>query len=105
MLATAFTLSGPVIGATAIYLNLPPLFWFGVALATLNLFLNLAFGIMKLPIFPTLFVIAGSIAWSPWYMGAAFGLLTAGPGCLNRFSASISGASTGVMPPGGLAAG
>ena len=29
----------------------------------------------------------------------------AGPGCLNSFSASISGASTGVMPPGGLAAG
>jgi hypothetical protein len=29
----------------------------------------------------------------------------AGLGCLNRFSASISGASTGVMPPCGLAAG
>ena len=29
----------------------------------------------------------------------------AGPGCLNRFSASISGASTGVRPPSGLAAG
>ena len=28
-----------------------------------------------------------------------------GPGCLNRFSASISGASTGVRPPSGLAAG
>jgi DNA-binding transcriptional LysR family regulator len=29
----------------------------------------------------------------------------AGPGCLNRFSASISGASAGVRPPDGLAAG
>jgi predicted dithiol-disulfide oxidoreductase (DUF899 family) len=29
----------------------------------------------------------------------------AGPGCLNSFSASISGASAGVMPPCGLAAG
>jgi hypothetical protein len=28
-----------------------------------------------------------------------------GPVCLNRFSASISGASTGVRPPCGLAAG
>jgi hypothetical protein len=29
----------------------------------------------------------------------------AGPGCLNRISASISGASAGVRLPGGLAAG
>jgi glucose/arabinose dehydrogenase len=29
----------------------------------------------------------------------------AGPGCLNRFSASISGASTGVRLPSGVAAG
>jgi hypothetical protein len=31
--------------------------------------------------------------------------LRAGPGCLNRISASISGASAGVRPPSGLAAG
>ena len=30
---------------------------------------------------------------------------TGGPGCLNRFSASISGASAGVRLPCGLAAG
>ena len=29
----------------------------------------------------------------------------AGPGCLNRISASISGASAGVRPPSGMAAG
>ena len=32
-------------------------------------------------------------------------LVRAGPGCLNRISASISGASAGVRPPSGLAAG
>ena len=31
-------------------------------------------------------------------------VLRGGPGCLNRFSASISGASAGVRPPCGLAA-
>ena len=34
-----------------------------------------------------------------WTVGAS------GPGCLNRFSASISGASAGVRLPSGLAAG
>jgi hypothetical protein len=33
------------------------------------------------------------------------GAIRAGPGCLNRFSVSISGASAGVRPPDGLAAG
>ena len=31
--------------------------------------------------------------------------LRAGPGCLNRIPVSISGASAGVKPPSGLAAG
>jgi hypothetical protein len=32
-------------------------------------------------------------------------LFRAGPGCLNRFSASISGASAGIRPPRGAAEG
>jgi hypothetical protein len=32
-------------------------------------------------------------------------LIRAGPGCLNRFSASISGVSAGIRPPSGVAAG
>jgi len=35
-----------------------------------------------------------------WYM-VAMAALRAGPGCLNRFSAPISGASAGVRPPRG----
>ena len=34
-----------------------------------------------------------------WFEGRA------GPGCLNRISAAISGASAGVRPPSGMAAG
>ena len=34
----------------------------------------------------------------------ATGAYRAGPGCLNRFSASISGASAGVRPPSGMTA-
>jgi hypothetical protein len=33
------------------------------------------------------------------------GIIRGGPGCLNRFSASISGASAGVRLPSGVAAG
>jgi hypothetical protein len=37
-----------------------------------------------------------------YFRGA--GVLRAGPGCLNRFSASISGVSAGIRPPSGVAA-
>jgi hypothetical protein len=37
--------------------------------------------------------------------GGALNEARGGPGCLNRFSASISGASAGVRLPSGVAAG
>ena len=42
------------------------------------------------------------ILWFAVWLGWQY---RAGPGCLNRFSASISGASAGVRLPSGLAAG
>ena len=74
-LFTGLTLSGPVFGAGGVYFNLPLLFWLGTGLASMNLFMNLASGAMRLPVLPAAFVLAGSFFWSPWYLGAAFGLL------------------------------
>ena len=39
------------------------------------------------------------------YAGEHVDWVRGGPGCLNRFSASISGASAGVRLPSGVAAG
>jgi hypothetical protein len=72
---TAFTLSGPVLGAIGLYFELATVFWVGLGLALLNLFMNLASGAMKLPILPSIFAIAAAAILSPWYFGASIGLL------------------------------
>jgi len=72
---TVFTLSGPVIGGTGFALDWMWLFWIGVALAFINLFLNLASGAMKAPILPIVFIGFGAVAYEPGFVGAGLGLL------------------------------
>jgi hypothetical protein len=71
----SFTLLGPIVGAIGFYLSLPIVFWIGVGLAGLNLFMNLASGVMKLPLLPGACVILGGMLLFPWYEGAGTGLL------------------------------
>jgi len=72
---TAFTLSGPAIGGLGWYFELPWIFWTGVALAAINLSLNLGSGVLRLPVLPAAAIILGMMLTDPWLTGAAIGLL------------------------------
>lgn len=69
------TLAGPVSGSIGWLLGSEWLFWVGVGLSGLTLVLNLASGVLKLPILPGLLIILGGWFISPWYVGAGAGLL------------------------------
>jgi hypothetical protein len=71
----ALTAVGPVLGAAGWFLSIPWLFWLGAAFAAVNLFMNLASGVMKLPLLPLLLIVIGAIFLDPWTRGAAAGLL------------------------------
>jgi uncharacterized membrane protein len=75
MAFTLLTVAGPVVGGLGFYLGLPILLWIGVAVAGLNLFMNLASGAMNFPLLPGACVIVGGVLLSPWYEGAGVGLL------------------------------
>lgn len=70
-----FTMLGPVIGGIGWLIEIHWLFWAGVILAGFNLFMNLSSGVMKLPILPILFVVAGGALLKSWLVGAGTGLL------------------------------
>lgn len=74
-LFTLITLSGPIVSGIALLMDWPILFWIGVALAAFNLFMNLASGAMNFPILPLVAVAVGAVFLTPWYFGAAVGLL------------------------------
>ena len=69
------TLVGPVLGGVGWLVQVPWLLWIGVAICTLNLALNLASGVMKLPILPTIFMLVAAVVASPWWYGVAIGLI------------------------------
>jgi len=74
------TAAGPLCGSVGWYLEYQWLFWVGVGLSGLTLFMNLASGVLKpgalvLPTLPLLFIIFGAWTLSPWYVGAGSGLL------------------------------
>ena len=69
------TLSGPILGASGYFLEMPWLLRVGIALCLLNLFMNLASGVMKLPVLPIVAVVIGATVVSPWYLGAGYGLI------------------------------
>jgi hypothetical protein len=69
------TLVGPILGCVGWLVQAPWLLWVGIAVCTLNLVLNLASGVMKLPILPAIFMLVAAVATSPWWYGVAIGLL------------------------------
>lgn len=75
LIFTAITIGGPVLGGLGYWLEVPALLWAGVALAAANLFMNVSSGVMRLPLFPGLAMVAGGFVIAPWWYGAALGLL------------------------------
>ncbi|MBZ0072964.1 MAG: hypothetical protein K8I04_14705 [Gammaproteobacteria bacterium] len=73
--AFLLTLAGPLCGGIGWFSEYQWLFWVGVGLSGLTFFLNLASGVLKMPILPTLFTAVGAFSLSPWYVGAGAGLL------------------------------
>lgn len=69
------TLAGPVLGASGWFFHIMWLFWVGVAICTLTLFMNLASGVMKLPVLPVLFMAIAAVFVSPWSLGLGVGLV------------------------------
>lgn len=70
-----FTALGPLLGAVGWCFSLSWLFWVGVVLCGITLFLNIASGVMKLPVLPVLFMAVAAAFLSPWYFGIGSGLL------------------------------
>ena len=62
--ALLVTVAGPILSAAGWYAGIIWLFWLGVAVCATTLFLNLASGVMKLPVLPGLCVlIAAALVW------------------------------------------
>lgn len=74
-LVVAFTAAGPVLGGLSWLLQWPWLFWVGAALCAVSLLLDIGSGAMKLPVIPVALMALGSGALSPWWFGAAVGLM------------------------------
>jgi hypothetical protein len=70
-----FTASGPLLGTAGWLLSFTWLFWVGVALCTITLFMNMASGVMRLPILPVAFMAGAAAFITPWYVGLGFGLI------------------------------
>ena len=70
-----FTALGPLLGAAGWLFSLSWLFWLAVVLCGITLFLNMASGVMKLPVLPVLFMAGAAAFLSPWYVGIGAGLL------------------------------
>ncbi len=67
-------LMGTLLGVAGFFFS-PWLFWIGVAACSLSLFLDLASGVLKLPILPATAIGAGALVIGPWYIGAGAGLV------------------------------
>lgn len=72
---TLFTLSGPLLAAIGWFTHIHWLFWVGVGLAAINLFMSLASGAMRAPVLPMLVMLVAAVTLKPWYLGLAVGLL------------------------------
>lgn len=71
------TLSGPLLASVAFACDMPWLFWIGVGLAAINLFMDVASGATRVPVIEIAMMVIGAWLWSPWWMGTALGLLAA----------------------------
>lgn len=73
--ALLLTAAGPALGVGGWFTNLMWPFWLGTALCVLTLLLNMASGVMKLPVLPALFMAIAAALVSPWHVGLAVGLI------------------------------
>ena len=73
--ALLVTVAGPLLGAGGWFTQTIWLFWIGVAVCVITLFLNMASGVMKLPVLPVLFMAIAAALLSPWYVGLGVGLI------------------------------
>ena len=69
-----FIASGPLLGAAGWFLPLSWLFWVGVAICTITLFL-VESSVPNSPVLPVLFMWVAAALFSPWYVGIGIGLL------------------------------
>lgn len=70
-----FTAAGPLVGAVGWFAGIGWLFWVGVVICAITLLLNVASGVMKLPVLPVLFMLMGAFFINPWYVGCGVGLI------------------------------
>ena len=73
--AFILTLTGPMLGGLGWWFELQWLYWFGVLVSSITLFLNLTSGVFKAPVIPAFLMIGGAFLMEPWYLGAGAGLL------------------------------
>jgi hypothetical protein len=73
--AAIVTVLGPAFGLAGHLLDLPLLFWVGVAVCGITLSLNVLSGVLRLPILPGVCMLAGTFGDWPWYRGVALGLV------------------------------
>lgn len=71
----AVTALGPLLGATSWLFGLTWVFWIGVVVCALTLAMDMQSGAMKLPVLPVALMAIASGIWSPWWFGAAIGLM------------------------------
>lgn len=69
------TALGPFTGGAGWFFEIPWLFWAGVVICAITMLLNIASGVMKLPILPVLFMVIAALIQDLWYVGAGIGLL------------------------------
>lgn len=69
------TAAGPLLGAGGWFTQTMWLFWVGVVVCVITLFLNMASGVMKLPVLPILFMVIAAVLLTPWYVGLGVGLV------------------------------
>lgn len=73
--ALIITAGGPLLGTIGWFSQTMWLFWVGVAICIITLFLNMASRVMKLPVLPVLFMAIAAGLLSPWYAGLGAGLI------------------------------
>ncbi|NNM66325.1 MAG: hypothetical protein HKL99_17285 [Burkholderiales bacterium] len=73
--ALLVTVAGPFLGAGGWFSQTMWLFWVGVAICVVTLFLNMASGVMRLPVLPVLFMAIAAWLLNPWYLGLGAGLI------------------------------
>ncbi len=74
-MVTLVTMLGPVFAVAGYFIGSVWLFWVGVGVCVVTLFLNLASGTMRFPVLPIAFMVAGAVYANSIWIGLAGGLV------------------------------